>query len=243
MLNPLRIGALLLGLGLLGFEVATIVVSLLGPAVSQQYRAVYLAQRQLCWLSAAEQAEAAADPYLAALPDDAEIAHLDHRTLCMLLPDWPPAPHRTPDGGIFSQRARMEIMLPVRPGQTTAAFTVEGYAPPRIRGRAAGSEIEIRPVVEGVAQPPARLAVGETKAFTISLPRSTTTRIVHITLIIPQPRWLQALNDSDDPQYLGLVLRRIDRRRPIGGVSSARTSIASGSSADARHGHQPAPQG
>jgi hypothetical protein len=35
---------------------------------------------------------------------------------------------------------------------------------------------------------------------------------VRITLVIPQPPWLQALNDSDDPQYLGLVLRRIDRR-------------------------------
>ncbi len=204
-------GALLLGLGLLGFEVATIVISLLGPAVSQQYRAVYLAQRQLCWLSPAEQAEAAADPFLAGLPADAEIAHLDHRTLCMLLPDWPPAPHRTPDGGIFSQRARMEIMLPVHPGQSRATLTVEGYAPPGIIGRAKQTEIEIRPVVEGIAQPPARLAVGQTMSFGISLPRVLTTRIVRITLVIPQPRWLQALNESDDPQYLGLVLRRIDR--------------------------------
>jgi hypothetical protein len=241
--NPLRIGALLLGLGLLGFEVATIVISLLGPAVSQQYRAVYLAHRQLCWLSPAEQAEAAADPYLAGLPDDAEIAHLDHRTLCMLLPDWPPAPHRTRDGGIFSQRERMEIMLPVHPGQSSAALTVEGYAPPRIARRAAGTEIEIEPIVDGIAQPPAMLAIGETKAFGISLPRTETTRIVRVTLIIPQPRWLQALNDSDDPQYLGLVLRRIDRRQLICGVSSPRLLNDFRSTADARHGHQPAPQG
>jgi hypothetical protein len=241
--SPLRIGALLLGLGLMGFEVATIVISLLGPAVSQQYRAVYLAHRQLCWLSPAEQAEATADPFLAGLPADAEVAHLDHRTLCMLLPDWPPAPHRTPDGGIFSQRERMEIMLPVRPGQTSVALTVEGYAPPSILGRAAGSEIEIRPMVEGIAEPPARLAIGQTLAFRISLPRSGTTRIVRITLIIPQPHWLQALNDSDDPQYLGLVLRRIDRRQPDCGVRSTGLLNEARSTADARHGHQPAPQG
>ena len=36
----IRLGALLLGLGLMGFEAATIVISLLDPAVSQQYRAV-----------------------------------------------------------------------------------------------------------------------------------------------------------------------------------------------------------
>jgi hypothetical protein len=210
----LRIGALLLGLGLMSFEVATIGLSLLSPAVSQQYRAVYLAHRQLCWLSPAEQAEAAADPYLAGLPANADIAHLDHRTLCMLLPDWPPAPHRTPDGGIFSQRARMEIMLPVHPGQTEAMLTVEGYAPPRIARRAARREveIEIRPIVEGKPAPVARLAVGQTITFGISLPPADMTRIVRITLVIPQPHWLQALNDSDDPQYLGLVLRRIDRR-------------------------------
>jgi hypothetical protein len=208
----LRVGALLLGLGLMSCEAATIVMSLLHPAVSQQYRAVYLAHQQLCWLSPAEQAEAAADPYLGGLPADAEIARLDHRTLCMLLPDWPPAPHRTPDGGIFSQRERMEIMLPVRAGQESAALTVEGYAPPRIARRAAGTEIGIEPVVDGVAQLPATLTVGQTITFTIALPVADTTRIVRIALVIPQPHWLQALNDSDDPQYLGLVLRRIDRR-------------------------------
>jgi hypothetical protein len=208
----IRLGALLLGLGLMGFEAATIVISLLDPAVSQQYRAVYLAQRQLCWLSPDEQAAAAADPYLAALPVTAEIAHLDHRTLCMLLPDWPPAPHRTPDGGIFSQRERMEIMLPVHPGQTDVALTVEGYAPPRIAGRAIGTEIEIRPAVDGKPALPAKVALGQTITFRIGLPPAATTRTVRITLVIPQPRWLQALNDSDDPQFLGLVLRRIDRR-------------------------------
>jgi hypothetical protein len=208
----LRTGALLLGLGLLGCEVATIIVSLLGPAVSQQYRAVYLTHRQLCWLSPAEQAAAAADPDLAGLPADATIARLDHRTLCMLLPDWPPAPHRTPDGGIFSQRARVEIMLPVRPGQTGAALTVEGYVPPRIGRRAAGTVIEIEPLVDGHAQPSARVAIGQTITFRISLPPARTTTIARITLVIPQPHWLQALNDSDDPQYVGLVLRRIDRR-------------------------------
>jgi hypothetical protein len=207
-----RIGALLLGLGLMAFEVATIVISLLGPAVSQQYRAVYLAQRQLCWLSAAEQTAAAADPYLAGLPPDADIARLDHRTLCMLLPDWPPAPHRTPDGGVFSQRARMEIMLPVHPGQTVATLTIDGYVPPRIARRAAGAEIEIKPMVDGVAELPATTGIGQTITFRIRLPPTRTTRIVRITLVIPQPPWLQALNDSDDPQYLGLVLRRIDRR-------------------------------
>jgi hypothetical protein len=208
----LRIGALLLGLGLMGFEAATIIISLLSPAVSEQYRAVYLTHRQLCWLSPAEQETAAADPYLAGLPADAEIAHLDHRTLCMLLPDWPPAPHRTPDGGIFSQRERMEIMLPVRPGQTVALLTVEGYAPPRIARRAAATEIEIKPMVDGMPEPPARLGIGQTILVRITLPPVETVRIVPITLVIPQPRWLQALNDSDDPQYLGLVLRRIDRQ-------------------------------
>jgi hypothetical protein len=208
----LRLGALLLGLGLMGFEVATIVISLLGPAVSQQYRAVYIARRQLCWLSPAEQAAAAADPDLAALPADATIAHLDHRTLCMLLPDWPPAPHRTPDGGVFSQRRRMEIMLPVRPGQSKAALTVEGYAPPRIAHRAPEAEITIEPIVDGVREPSARLAIGQTITFRIDLPPAETVRIVRIILVIPQPGWMQALNDSDDPQYLGLVLRQIDRR-------------------------------
>ena len=208
----LRLGALLVGLGLLSFEVATIVISLLGPAVSQQYRAVYLAHRHLCGLSRAEQAEAAADPYLARLPADAEIARLDHRTLCMLLPDWPPAPHRTPDGGIFSQRARMEIMLPVRPGETEAALIVEGWAQPRISRRAAGTEIEVRPMIDGVAAAPATLAIGQTITLGLGLPPAETPRIIRITLVIPQPHWLQALNDSDDPQYLGLVLRRIDRR-------------------------------
>ena len=209
----LRIGGLLLGLSLVVFEAATIVISLLNPAVSQQYRAVYLAHQQLCWLSPAEQAAAAADPYLANLPTDAEIAHLDHRTLCMLLPNWPPAPHRTPDGGIFSQRERMEIMLPVRSGDRGAALVVEGYAPPRIARRAAGTEIEIRPMVDGVAALPATLAIGQTMTLRISLAPARTTRIVRIMLVIPQPHWLQALNDSDDPQYLGLVLRRIDRRQ------------------------------
>ena len=210
--SVLRIGALLLGLGLLGFEAGTIVISLLGPAVSQQYRAVYLAHRQLCWLSPAEQAAAAADQFLAGLPTDAEIARLDHRTLCMLLPDWPPAPHRTPDGGVFSQRQRMEIMLPVRPGESVAALTVEGYAPPGIARRAANTTIEIKPVVDGVPALPATVRIGQTITFRIGLPKAKTTRIVRITLVIPQPHWMQALNDSDDPQYLGLVLRRIDRR-------------------------------
>ena len=210
--SMLRIGALLLGLGLMVFEAATIVVSLLSPAVSEQYRAVYLARQQLCWLSPAEQAAAASDPYLAALPANAEISHLDHRTLCMLLPDWPPAPHRTPDGGVFSQRARMEIMLPVDPGQSVAVFTVEGYAPPRIAGRAAGTEIEIRPSVEDRAAAPTMVAIGQTATFRIGLPPTGRPRMIHVTLVIPQPRWLHALNNSDDPQYLGLVLRRIDRR-------------------------------
>jgi hypothetical protein len=208
----MRLGALLLGLGLLGFEVAMIVISLLGPTVSQQYRAVYIARRQLCWLSPAEQAAAAADPDLATLPDDAAIAQLDHRTLCMLLPDWPPAPHRTADGGVFSQGARVNIMLPVRPGQAVAALTVEGYAPPRIARRAAATAIAVEPLVDGMAEPPARLAIGQTITLRIDLPPATTVRIVPITLVIPQPHWLQGLNDSDDPQYLGLVLRRIDRR-------------------------------
>jgi hypothetical protein len=212
--SAVRIGAFLLGLVLMAFEAAIIVISLLGPAVSQQYRAVYLAHRQLCWLSPAEQAAAAADPYLAHLPADADVAQLDHRTLCMLLPDWPPAPHRTADGGIFSQRTRMEIMLPVRPGQTVAALTVEGYAPRRIAGRAARdeTEIEIKPIVDGIAELPATLAIGQTITFRLALPAVTATRTVRITLVIPQPHWLQALNDSDDPQYVGLVLRRIDRR-------------------------------
>jgi hypothetical protein len=184
----------------------TIVISLLGPAVSQQYRAVYLTHRQLCWLSPAEQAAAAADPDLSGLPADADIARLDHRTLCMLLPDWPPAPHRTGDGGIFSQRARVAIMLPVHPGQTSAALTVQGYMPPRIGGRAAGT------VVDGTPVPPALVAIGQTITLRIALPPVEAARIVRITLVIPQPHWLHALNDSDDPQYLGLVLRRIDRR-------------------------------
>jgi hypothetical protein len=208
----MRIGALLLGLALIAFEVSTVVISLLGPAVSQQYRAVYIARRQICWLSPAEQAAAAADPYLAGLPADATIATLDHRTLCMLLPDWPTAPHRTPDGGVFSQGARVAIMLPVRPGQTLATLTVEGYAPPRIARRAARGKITIKPLVDGISQLPVTLAVGRTIPLRIGLPPGQTTRIVRITLVIPQPDWLQGLNDSDDPQYLGLVLRRIDRR-------------------------------
>lgn len=212
--SVVRTGAFLLGLVLTAFEVGIIVICLLGPAVSQQYRAVYLAHRQLCWLSPAEQAAAAADPYLAHMPADADIAHLDHRTLCMLLPDWPPAPHRTPDGGVFSQRTRMEIMLPVRPGQTVAALTVEGYAPRRVGRRAARNEteIEIEPFVDGIAELPATLAIGQTITIRLALPPVKATRTVRITLVIPQPHWLQALNDSDDPQYLGLVLRRIDRR-------------------------------
>ncbi len=208
----LRTGALLLGLCLLVFEVATALVSLLGPAVSQQYRAVYIAHRQLCWLSAAEQAQAAADPDLAALPLDATIAQLDHRTLCTLLPDWPPAPHRTADGGVYSEGERVRIMLPVRPGQTIAILTVEGYAPPRIADRARDALIEVKPEVEGVPALPVTLAVGQTIRVTLALPPGDTTRIVPITLDIPQPGWLKALNDSDDPQYLGLVLRRLDRR-------------------------------
>ena len=210
--NPLRVGALLLGLGLMGFEVATIVISLLGPAVSQQYRAVYIARRQLCWLSPAEQAAATADPDLAGMPAAAAVASLDHRTLCMLLPNWPTAPHRTADGGVFSQGARMRIMLPVRPGQTFATLTVEGYAPPRIARRAQTAAVAVDPIVQGIAEPGATLAIGQTVALTIRLPPVRATRIVPITLVIPQPRWLTALNDSDDPQYLGLVLRRIDRR-------------------------------
>ncbi len=205
----MRTGALLLGLVLIGFEVATALVSLLGPAVSQQYRAVYLAHRQLCWLSPAERAAAAADPDLAALPQDAT---LDHRTLCMLLPDWPPAPHRTADGGVYSEGAKVRIMLPVRSGQTVAVLTIEGYAPPRIARRAAGTAIEVRPRVDGMAELPITLGIGQTLQVKLGLPPGQGTRIVTITLDIPQPGWLQALNDSDDPQYLGLVLRRLDRR-------------------------------
>ena len=212
MRSLVRIGTLVLGLGLIGCEVPILIVSLLSPAVSRQYRAVYLTHRQLCWLSPAEQSAAAADPYLAALPDGADIAHLNHRTLCMLLPDWPPAPHRTSDGGIFSQKERMEIMLPVRPGQTSAALTVQGYAPSRIRSRTTGAEIEIRPTVDGRQELPSTVAIGQTITFRIGFLPAGTTRDVRITLIIPQPRWIQALNDSDDPQYLGIVLRRIDRR-------------------------------
>jgi hypothetical protein len=205
-------GTLLLGLGLIAFEVATALVSLLGPAVSQQYRAVYIAHRQLCWLSPAERAAAAADPDLAALPLDATIAALDHRTLCMLLPDWQPAPHRTPDGGVYSQGERVRIMLPVRPGETLAVLTIEGYAPPRIARRAAGTPIEVEPYVDGIAELPVTLAVGQTLQLKLGLPRGAGDRIIPITLDIPQPGWLQALNDSDDPHYLGLVLRRLDRR-------------------------------
>ena len=106
----------------------------------------------------------------------------------------------------------MEIMLPVHPGQTSATLTVQGYAPPRIRRRAAGAEIEIRPMVDGEPAQPATVAIGQTITFRLGLPPAETTRIVRITLDIPQPHWMQAVNDSDDPQYLGLVLRRIDRR-------------------------------
>ncbi len=205
-------GTLLLGLGLVVFEVATALVSLLGPAVSQQYRAVYIAHRQLCWLSPAERAAAAADPDLAALPEDATIATLDHRTLCMLLPDWPPAPHRTADGGVYSEGEEVRIMLPVRPGQSIAVLTIEGYAPPRIARRAAGTPIEVKPRVDGIAELPVTLGIGQTMQLKLGLPPERATRIVPITLDIPQPSWLQALNNSDDPQYLGLVLRRLDRR-------------------------------
>jgi hypothetical protein len=205
-------GALLLGLCLVGFEVATALVSLLGPAVSQQYRAVYIAHRQLCWLSPAERATAAADPDLAALPQNATIAALDHRTLCMLLPDWPPAPHRTADGGVYSEGEQVRIMLPVDPGQTLAVLTIEGYAPPRIARRAAGTGIEVEPRVDGIAELPVTLAIGQTLQLKLGLPPGQATRIVAITLDIPQPGWLQALSDSDDPQYLGVVLRRLDRR-------------------------------
>ncbi len=209
---PLRAAAVLLGLCLLTFDVATALVSLLSPAVSRQYRAVYLAHRQLCWLSPAEQAAAAADPDLAALPADATIARLDHRTLCMLLPDWPPAPHRTPDGGVFTESERVRIMLPVHPGQSLAILTVEGYAPPRIAQRARNEGIVIEPAVDGVAELPATVAVGQTIQLTLALPRVPATRIVRITLEMPQPAWLRAIDDSDDPQYLGLVLWRLDRR-------------------------------
>lgn len=210
----LRSGTLLLGLALISFEAATALISLLGPAVSEQYRAVYLSHEQRCWMSRAEQAAAAADPYLAALPADAVVAHLDHRTLCMLLPDWPPMPHRTPDGQVYSQGRRVRIMLPVRPGQTIAILTVEGYAPPRIASRASGTAIEVKPTVNGIAQLPVTLSVGQTAQITIGLPPAHTDkpRIVQITLDIPQPAWLQPDAASDDPQYLGLVLRQLDRR-------------------------------
>ena len=59
---------------------------------------------------------------------------------------------------------------------------------------------------------PASLMVGQTIELRIGLPPAPMARIVRVTLVIPQPHWLQALNDSDDPQYLGVVLRRIDRR-------------------------------
>jgi hypothetical protein len=204
--------ALFIGLGLMGFEVATALLSLFSSAVSEQYRAVYIAHDQLCWLSPAEQAASAADPDLAALPADATIAELDHRTLCMLLPDWPPAAHRTANGGVYSDAERMRIMLPVRPGQSVAVLTVEGYAPPRIAARARGMAIEVKPVVDGVAELPATVKVGQTMQLKLGLPRASVTRIVRIILDIPQPGWLKAFNDSDDPQYLGLVLRRLDRR-------------------------------
>lgn len=203
---------MLLGLALIAFEVSTTLISLLNPAVSQQYRAVYIAHRQLCWLSPAEQAAADEDPDLDEMPADADVAKLDHRTLCMLLPNWEPAPHRGPNGGVFSQGERVEIMLPVRPGQTIAVLTAEGYAPPRIARRSPGLKIEVKPTVDGVAELPVTLAVGQTVRLKLGLPPTKTTKIARITLTIPQPGWLQALNDSDDPQYLGLVLRRVDRR-------------------------------
>ncbi len=205
-------GAVLLSLVLLAFEVSTTLISLLSPAVSKQYRAVYIAHSQLCWLSPAERAEAADDPDLAGLPEDADVAKLDHRTLCMLLPDWEPAPHRTPDGGVFSRSKSVNIMLPQQPGQTVALLTVEGYAPPRIAHHVPKLKIEVMPTVDGVAELPATIAVGQTMKLKLGLPPTTTTRIARITLRIPQPGWLEALNDSDDPQYLGLVLRQIDRR-------------------------------
>jgi hypothetical protein len=210
----LRAGTILLGLCLITFEVGTAMVSLLGPAVSQQYRAVYMERRQRCWLSPAEQAATAADPYLAALPTDADIAHLDHRTLCMLLPDWPPAPHRTPDGGVFSQGKRVHVILPVLPGQALVTLTIEGYAPPPIAQRTRGMSIEVRPTVDGIAQLPVILTIGQRTQIKLGLPPDIgdRPRIVRITLDIPQPGWLRPLDDSDAPQYLGLVLRRLDRR-------------------------------
>jgi hypothetical protein len=209
-----RAGTLLLGLALISFEAATALVSLLGPAVTEQYRAVYLNHQQRCWMSPAEQAAAAADPYLATLPADAAVAQLDHRTLCMLLPDWPPAPHRTPDGQIYSEGRRVRIMLPVRPGQTIAILTVQGYAPPRVANCAGGIAIEAKPTIDGIAQLPVTVAVGQTVRIAIRLPPagSDNPRIVRITFDIPQPAWLQPDAESDDPQYLGLVLLQLDRR-------------------------------
>ena len=75
----------------------------------------------------------------------------------------------------------MEIMLPVRPGQTSAVLTVQGYAPPRIARRAAGTVIEIKPRVDGNPAPPAMLEMGQTITFQLSLPPAETTRIVRIT--------------------------------------------------------------
>ncbi len=209
-----RAGTLVLGLALIAFEAATAAASLLGPAVSEQYRAVYLNHRQRCWMSPAEQAAAAADPYLSALPADATVAQLDHRTLCMLLPDWPPAPHRTPDGQVYSQGRWVRIMLPVRPGQTIAILTVQGYAPPRVAKRARGIAIEVKPTIDGIAQLPVTLAIGQTVRVAVGLPSagSGRSRIVQITFEIPQPAWLQPDAESDDPQYLGLALLQLDRR-------------------------------
>jgi hypothetical protein len=205
-------GALLLGLCLLAFEGGTLILSLLRPHVSPQYAAVFLQNRQICWLSAAEQAAAAADPLLTALPDTVAPAALDHRTLCMLLPDWPPAPHRTADGGVYSRTEKVRIMLPVRAGQSLVTLTLEGYAPPRIAGRVGSSRIEVKPTVDGVPELPVTLRPGRTAQLKLGLPDTGADgRVVTIILEIPQPDWLHALNVSDDPQFVGVVLRRLDR--------------------------------
>ena len=202
---------LLLGLSLIGIEGAVLGVSLFRPHVPPQYQAVYIDRSQACWLSPAEQVRAAADPFLAALPDHIDATLLDHRTLCTLFPDWPPPPHRTADGGLFSRAEHVRIMLPIHAGQKTVSLTLEGYVPPRIAGAFGHASIEVKPRVDGVEALPITLQVGAMTHMTLALAPRATPWVATITLEIPQPAWLHALNTSDDPQYIGVVLRGLDR--------------------------------
>ncbi|WP_284944853.1 hypothetical protein [Acidisoma cladoniae] len=202
---------LFLGLSLIGIEGAVLGVSLFRPNVPPQYQAVYIERSQDCWLSPAEQLAAAQDPFLAGLPDAIDVTHLDHRTLCTLFPDWPPAPHRTADGGLFSRAGHVRIMLPIHAGQTAVSLTLEGYVPPRVAGDFGRAWIEVKPSVDGVLALPVTLRGGEVMRTTLALHPRATPWIAAITLEIPQPGWLHALNTSDDPQYIGVVLRQLDR--------------------------------